>query len=69
MTRPDSDFDSAERGKALIQYSKQYRTTKPKATLSEIADSFATLAKIAANGNGKGGANVNTVVSVNLRQT
>lgn len=39
-SRPHSDFDTMDRGLALLEFAKQYRKTKKKATLSEVADKF-----------------------------
>lgn len=38
--RPESDFDTEKLGIALIEFSKEYRSLKPQATLAEAADEF-----------------------------
>lgn len=45
-SRPHSDFDTMDRGEALLDFAKQYRKTHKKAKLSEIADKFSELENI-----------------------
>jgi hypothetical protein len=46
IARPETDFDTEERGLALLDFAKNYRQTKPKAPLSEIADEFLKMEQI-----------------------